>query len=84
MKNKMMLAICLSLATATTSLAREAQPNDKRNGEGKGHPIVARQGQPEPGDVKGEGKGHPVARRGQPEPGDDRGAKGEGKGHPVA
>ena len=52
--------------------------------------IVARRGQPEPGDDRGNhGAGHPVkteapmtlARRGQPEPGDDRG--NHGAGHPV-
>ena len=51
--------------------------------------IFARRGAGEPGDVRGEGAGHPVkaqdesftvARRGRGEPGDVR---GEGAGHPV-
>jgi hypothetical protein len=51
--------------------------------------IFARRGAGEPGDIRGEGAGHPVksqnetftvARRGAGEPGDVR---GEGAGHPV-
>ena len=49
--------------------------------------IVARRGAGEPGDVRGEGAGHPltqeagvVAQRGAGDPGDVR---GEGAGHPV-
>ena len=43
--------------------------------------VVFAKGQPEPGDVKGEGKGHPIMMaKGEPEPGD---VKGEGKGHPI-
>ena len=76
MKNKRMLAICLSLATAAfpaTSVFAKGQLEPKDDKGGKGHPIFARRGQPEPKDDRG-GKGNPiVARRGQPEPGDDRG-----------
>jgi hypothetical protein len=50
-------------------------------------------GEAEPGDVKGEGKGHKIQIAREAEPGDDRGGKGQpeagddrgrGKGHKIA
>jgi hypothetical protein len=62
-------------ATDAVQAAREAEPGDEHGGRGRGHDdnfvVVARGGEPEPGDDKG---GH-----GEPEPGDDNG-RGRGRG----
>ncbi len=72
-------ASCLATVSAV-SAASISNPTDQS--------TFARRGAGEPGDVRGEGAGHPVkvdapftvARRGAGEPGDVR---GEGAGHPV-
>lgn len=62
-----------------------AQRFDRRS-ESPGFDSQLARGEPQPGDVRGEGKGHKYATdllltRGEPQPGDVR---GEGKGHKYA